>query len=154
MNSMQRIGWWSSQHQPVFCGPAQWSLSQFALGNLATRGSERGLWFPSPFGERRLKGCTTFTAAVMKIQTFSLSWLLPRCPVSQKKSQNSQHLLTKNVVIYTPHPLELLPTSSEHRAGEALRPGRFQNAWQQGPPPGLGVFLNPSQQVCVGVECI
>lgn len=39
-----------SQHQPVFCGPAQWSPSQTGLGNLATRGSERGFRFPALWG--------------------------------------------------------------------------------------------------------
>lgn len=37
--------------------------------------------------------------------------------------------------LYTTRPLELLPHRSERRDGEARRPGRFQNARQQGPHP-------------------
>uniref|UniRef100_A0A4X1UVH8 Vexin n=2 Tax=Sus scrofa TaxID=9823 RepID=A0A4X1UVH8_PIG len=58
---------------------------------------------------------------------------------ARRRVKSSQHLLTKNVVIesdlYTTRPLELLPHRSERRDGEARRPGRFQNARQQGPHP-------------------
>uniref|UniRef100_A0A8C3WTM8 Vexin n=1 Tax=Catagonus wagneri TaxID=51154 RepID=A0A8C3WTM8_9CETA len=58
---------------------------------------------------------------------------------ARRRVKSSQHLLTKNVVIesdlYTPRPLELLPHRSERRDGEARRPGRFQNARQQGAHP-------------------
>ncbi|XP_075406779.1 vexin [Tenrec ecaudatus] len=77
-----------------------------------------------------------------KIEVFTTVLPPKASSPARRRVKNSQHLLTKHVVIesdlYAPRPLELLPHRSDHlhsRDSEACRFGRLQNARQKGPHP-------------------
>lgn len=76
-----------SQHQPVFCGPAQWSPSQTGLGNLATRGSERGFRFPALWGREGWDDASDLQLQWWKYRSFHHRDPFQGVQSSQKKSQ-------------------------------------------------------------------
>lgn len=76
-----------SQHQPVFCRPAQWSPSQTGLGNLATRGSERGFRFPALWGRESWNDASDLQLQWWKYRSFHHRDPFQGVQSSQKKSQ-------------------------------------------------------------------